>query len=438
MTHAMPKGSNVPLTTPAVRAVLRWASGPGVPVVDACALLVTEAGKVRGDEDFVFYNQPTHPCGLVRHLPREQSGDGFAEALEADLAPLEAAVERVVVAASTDGGAFGAVPGLRLELYAAGGGDGEPYARFDIEPETGEESALICGELYRRGDAWKFRALGQGYTGGLAELAAEFGIVVAEEPDGSAPAATGRGDEAAGGAGPDDAPTAGTAPSAGSAPTGVTAPAAERGGEASAEPAPQAVPPPEPDAEAVTRPAWPAPAPAGPEPAASPSPVEAPAAAGPVAEPTQPMVTAWPTEAGAPTEAHAPFPAPPTHGAGPLAPGSPTEAVTLPPSGPPVTGAAHPAVPPPPAHPPTGYAAPGPQQTGYGFPQQPPPAQPPGYGYGYPGPVTQAPPPAYGYPQQTSAGPAAAAPPGYAVPQQGAAPAGPFALPPQGPQFQRR
>lgn len=61
MTHAMLKGSNVPLEATTVRAVLRWTPGPGVPDVDASALLLGPDGRVRSDEDFVFYNQPRHP-----------------------------------------------------------------------------------------------------------------------------------------------------------------------------------------------------------------------------------------------------------------------------------------------------------------------------------------------------------------------------------------
>lgn len=73
MTHAMLKGSNVPLDTAAVRAVLRWTPGSGVPDVDASALLLGPSGRVRSDEDFVFYNQPRHPSGLVRRLPKKRT-----------------------------------------------------------------------------------------------------------------------------------------------------------------------------------------------------------------------------------------------------------------------------------------------------------------------------------------------------------------------------
>lgn len=182
MTHAMLKGSNVPLDTAAVRAVLCWTPGPGVPDVDASALLLGTEGRVRSDEDFVFYNQPRHPSGCVRRLPKKRVGQGLTDTVEADLGSLEASVDRVVVAASSDGGTFRSVSDLRILLYdATAGPDGEPLALFDVTAETGEETAVICGELYRRGDAWKFRAVGQGYPTGLVGLATDFGISVDED-----------------------------------------------------------------------------------------------------------------------------------------------------------------------------------------------------------------------------------------------------------------
>ncbi|MFF1644242.1 TerD family protein [Streptomyces sp. NPDC058240] len=180
MTHAMVKGSNVPLDAMAVRAVLRWTPGTGVPDVDASALLLGAGGRVRSDEDFVFYNQPRHPSGLVRRLPKRSVPEGLTDTIEADLGGLDASVEQVVVAASSDGAAFAQVHDLRILLYDAASADGDPLAVFDVRPETGEETAIICGELYRRGDGWKFRAVGQGYPTGLVGLATAFGISVDE------------------------------------------------------------------------------------------------------------------------------------------------------------------------------------------------------------------------------------------------------------------
>ncbi|GAA2986394.1 hypothetical protein Sfulv_16600 [Streptomyces fulvorobeus] len=180
MTHAMLKGSNVPLDATAVRAVLRWTPGAGVPDVDASALLLGASGRVRSDEDFVFYNQPRHPSGLVRRLPKRSVPEGLTDTIEADLSALDPSVEQVVISASSDGAAFEQVRDLRILLYDAASAEGDPLAVFDVRAETGEETAIICGELYRRGDGWKFRAVGQGYPTGLVGLATAFGISVDE------------------------------------------------------------------------------------------------------------------------------------------------------------------------------------------------------------------------------------------------------------------
>lgn len=184
MTHAMLKGSNVPLEATAVRAVLRWTPGQGVPDVDASALLLGADGRVRSDEDFVFYNQPRHPSGKVWRLGKKRVSQGLSEGLtdtvQTDLAGLDPAVSRVLLVASAENVAFENVRALRILLFDAGAGEAEPLAYFDITPQTGAETALICGELYRRGDVWKFRALGEGYLNGLEGLAGDFGISVDE------------------------------------------------------------------------------------------------------------------------------------------------------------------------------------------------------------------------------------------------------------------
>ncbi|ARF55158.1 TerD family protein [Streptomyces gilvosporeus] len=333
MTHAMLKGSNVPLDATAVRAVLRWTPGAGVPDVDASALLVGPDGRVRSDEDFVFYNQPRHPSGLVRHLPKAQVAEGLTETIEADLAPLEPSVERVVLAASSDGGTFGLVADLRIMLYDAAADGGDPLAVFDVVPDTGDETALICGELYRRADSWKFRALGQGYASGLTGLANEFGISV-EEENGSEAAASAATPSAEPVAAPAAAPEVSTAP-----PTPPAAPASATTPPPSAWPEQTAAPSAGPDPDAVTQ--------HMPDPAAEPS-----------AMPPQPP-TAPPPPAGGygyPQNVPPPPPQPPAQ---------PTYGYGYP--GPPPQQPVYPQQPPPSA---------------YGYPQ--PPQQQPAPTYGYP------------------------------------------------------
>lgn len=182
--QSMVKGSNLPVSTPTVRCLVQWSAGPGVPDVDASALLLDEHGKVRDDRDFIFYNQPGHPSGAVGHGGKLSAAGGFTDSVTVDLTRLEPAVDRVVLAASADGGTFGQVPGLALTLTDPAGSE---IARFAIT-DASAETAYVFGELYRRAGAWKFRAVGQGYASGLAGLAKDFGISVDDPPADAAPA----------------------------------------------------------------------------------------------------------------------------------------------------------------------------------------------------------------------------------------------------------
>ncbi|MCX4576160.1 VWA domain-containing protein [Streptomyces sp. NBC_01571] len=174
----MSKGANLPVAVGAVRAVLGWTGGPGAPDADASALLLGADGRVRDDGDFVFYNQPRHVSGAVRHLGKRQDAGVTTDTVEVDLRSLEPEIERVVLGVSADGGTFGQLSGLTLRLLDAG--TQREFARFEMEATT--ETAFIGGELYLRGGQWKFRAIGQGYASGLAGLATDFGISVDEEP----------------------------------------------------------------------------------------------------------------------------------------------------------------------------------------------------------------------------------------------------------------
>ncbi|MEU5523005.1 CAP domain-containing protein [Streptomyces sp. NPDC047860] len=143
---------------------------------DVSALITDDGGKVRGDGDFVFYNQPAAPGARL-------SGD----TLTVDPAALRPGATRVTVAVSP------AEPGVPLSglpvpvLEVAGGG--RPLARFS-PPRPRQETVLLLAEIYRRGDRWKLRALGQGYADGLAGLARDFGVDV-EEDDGAVSTRTG-------------------------------------------------------------------------------------------------------------------------------------------------------------------------------------------------------------------------------------------------------
>ncbi|MGX1805745.1 TerD family protein [Nocardia sp. NPDC055321] len=179
---SMMKGSNVPVGAAAVRVELGWQGGPGVPDADASALLLA-GGRVRSDADFVFYNQPAHASGAVRYEGKQQ-GPQITDVLSVNLAQVEPQIETIVIAASSDGGTFAQLRGLHVRLVDAS--SGAELARFD-STDASAETAFVLGELYRRQGAWKFRAVGQGYTAGLAGLATDFGITVDEPSPQPAP-----------------------------------------------------------------------------------------------------------------------------------------------------------------------------------------------------------------------------------------------------------
>jgi stress response protein SCP2 len=124
----MVKGGNLPVPVAVLQVAVTWQQGPGVPDVDVSALLLDATGRVRSDADLVFYNQREHPSGTVRHLGKGQGADGStADWIWLDLAAVEPAVDRVVVAASADAGTFGQIPKLDVRV---GLPEGSPVASF--------------------------------------------------------------------------------------------------------------------------------------------------------------------------------------------------------------------------------------------------------------------------------------------------------------------
>ncbi len=164
---SMPKGANVPVPARPLRVEFGWRPGPGAPRTEAWALLLAD-GRAE-----VVGHGGSHPCGGVRHEGARPADGERLDGLLVDLTRLEPDVEKVVLAASVDGGTFGQLPGARIRVIdAVAGGEVAHFACADATVE----SALVLGELYRRAGQWRFRAVGQGYDSGLAGLAADFGI----------------------------------------------------------------------------------------------------------------------------------------------------------------------------------------------------------------------------------------------------------------------
>lgn len=173
---AMTSGSNLPLP------VARVAVDVTAPVrLDVSGLLLTANGKVRSDDDFIFYNQPAGP-GVTHRAGAGGAGD----TITVDTAAVPGDIEKIVVTASLDapGATFS---GTEPTATVRGADDGAVIATF-TPPQLGAETALVVVEVYRRNGVWKVRAVGQGYANGLAGIATDFGVTVEEPAAAPAPA----------------------------------------------------------------------------------------------------------------------------------------------------------------------------------------------------------------------------------------------------------
>ncbi|MEV7500043.1 TerD family protein [Streptomyces sp. NPDC093018] len=179
----MVMGSNVSLAAlsehaDSVIVRLGWESPTGEGDADVSVLLLDGNGKVRSDTDFYFYNNPVAADGSVQLLGKAPTADGSEDRISFDLTAVPSEVVRMIVAASRyEGARFGELEGVRLSLAD---GTGEELLRFAID-DGDSMSAIIFGELYRRGGEWKFRAVGQGYDTGLAGLATDFGVDIEDD-----------------------------------------------------------------------------------------------------------------------------------------------------------------------------------------------------------------------------------------------------------------
>ncbi len=191
MGVSLSKGGNVSLTkeAPGLSAVLvglgwdaRTTTGADFDL-DASALVVGQNGKVLSDGHFVFFNNLTSPDGSVEHTGDNLTGEGEGddEAIKVHLAGVPAEGDKIVFAVSiydaeSRGQSFGQVRNAYIRVVNQDGG--AEIARYDLSEDASTETAMIFGELYRNGAEWKFRAVGQGYSSGLAGIARDFGVNV--------------------------------------------------------------------------------------------------------------------------------------------------------------------------------------------------------------------------------------------------------------------
>lgn len=189
MAVSLSKGGNVSLSkeAPGMKKIamgLGWdsrATDGAAFDLDASVFLVGEDGKVRSDNDFIFYGKKTTDDGSVEHTGDNLTGegDGDDETINVDLEKIAADVKKLVFAVTIHDfearkQTFGQVSNSYIRVVNS---DSKvEVARYDLSEDASSETAMIFGELYRHGEEWKFKAIGQGFTGGLAPLAKAHGV----------------------------------------------------------------------------------------------------------------------------------------------------------------------------------------------------------------------------------------------------------------------
>jgi len=189
MAISLSKGGNVSLTksAPGLTNILiglgwdaRATDGAGFDL-DASGFLLTSAGKVRSDADFIFFNQPASADGSVKHLGDNTTGagDGDDEQMAVDLTKVPADVDKIAIAvtiheAEARKQSFGMVSQAFVRVVNAA--DNVEIVRYDLSEDFSIETALVFGEIYRNSGEWKFKAVGQGFQGGLGAMAKSYGV----------------------------------------------------------------------------------------------------------------------------------------------------------------------------------------------------------------------------------------------------------------------
>lgn len=191
MGLSLTKGSNLSLTKAApgltsVRLGLGWdarTTDGSAFDLDASAIGAGADGRIVGNGFFVFYNQKRSEDGSIEHGGDNLTGDGAGddETIVVNLTAVSAQVEKIVVVASiydaeTKRVSFGQVRNAYVRVVNVA--DDVELARYDLSEDAAAETAMVFGELYRHGEEWKFRAIGQGYASGLNGIAQDFGVVL--------------------------------------------------------------------------------------------------------------------------------------------------------------------------------------------------------------------------------------------------------------------
>ena len=151
--------------------------------LDSAAFMLTDAGRVSNQDDFIFFGNLTHPSGSVRHLGDNLTGagDGDDEQIRIELSKVPANISRIaftvtIYDAEQRRQNFGQVSNAYVRIFDES--NGVELLRYDLGEDFSIETAAVFGELYKNGAEWKFNAIGSGYQGGLAALCNNYGVEV--------------------------------------------------------------------------------------------------------------------------------------------------------------------------------------------------------------------------------------------------------------------
>jgi tellurium resistance protein TerD len=189
MSISLTKGGNISLTkeAPGLRAVVvglgwdaRTTDGQAFDL-DSSAIACNAGGTVYSPQHFIFFNNLTTPDGAIQHTGDNLTGEGAGddEQIKVNLAALPADLDKIVFPVSIYNGEsagqnFGQVRNAFIRIVNQD--DNTEIARYDLSEDASTETAMVFGEVYRNGTDWKFRAVGQGYSSGLAGIASDFGV----------------------------------------------------------------------------------------------------------------------------------------------------------------------------------------------------------------------------------------------------------------------
>ncbi|EFM10408.1 stress protein [Paenibacillus curdlanolyticus YK9] len=200
MAVAVVKGQKVDITKTnpgltQLKVAIGWQSSSAVEV-DTSAFLLGENGMTSGDEDLIFYNQPSN--GFIRY---ENGQAPDQKQFVIDLQRVPANIHRVAFSLTLYDEQQGFKQVKDAYIRFMNGATGQEAVRYDLGNNFSVETAVVVGEFYRYNGEWKFNAIGSGFSGGLKALCANYGIAVQQDEPAKPPV-------------PSSAPTPSPAPAA--------------------------------------------------------------------------------------------------------------------------------------------------------------------------------------------------------------------------------